>query len=142
MSTSSPATEVARTHQDDLTATHVNTKSNHNGLDSLHDLGRSPTISDDPSMFTGHHLIPPFYSFYKRPSNPTLEAVSLTLHLKQGTSTLLKGSGKRGTNKLTRKDTGGKDVKDRKDADPGARTSAQLTPSPALDPLSHVCFIS
>ncbi|KAI1644317.1 WD40 repeat-like protein [Daldinia loculata] len=105
MSTSSPATEVARTHQDDLTATHVNTKSNHNGLDSLHDLGRSPTISDDPS-----------------------------------TSTLLKGSGKRGTNKLTRKDTGGKDVKDRKDADPGARTSAQLTPSPALDPLSHHIF--
>ncbi|KAI0114716.1 WD40 repeat-like protein [Daldinia grandis] len=105
MSTSSPATEVARPHQDDLTATHVNTKSNHNGLDSLHDLGRSPTTSDDPS-----------------------------------TSTLLKGSGKRSTNKLTRKDTGGKDVKDRKDADPGARTGAQPIPSPALDPLSHHIF--
>ncbi|KAI8961066.1 WD40 repeat-like protein [Daldinia sp. FL1419] len=105
MSTSSPATEVARPQQDDLTATRVNTKSNHNGLDSLHDLGRSPTTSDDPS-----------------------------------TSTLLKGSGKRGTAKLTRKDTGGKDVKDRKDADTGARPGAQPIPSPALDPLSHHIF--
>ncbi|KAI1477788.1 WD40 repeat-like protein [Daldinia eschscholtzii] len=105
MSTSSPATEVARSHQDDLTATRVNTKSNHNGLDSLHDLGRSPTTSDDPS-----------------------------------TSTLLKGSGKRGVNKLTRKDTGGKDVKDKKDADAGARAGSQPIPSPALDPLSHHIF--
>ncbi|KAI0382647.1 WD40 repeat-like protein [Hypomontagnella monticulosa] len=99
MSTSSPATEVARPHLDDPT-----TKINQNGPESLRDLGRSPTSSDDPS------------------------------------ASQLVGPGKKGVAKLTRKDTAGRDAKDKKETD-GARSGSQVAPSPALDPLSHHIFV-
>ncbi|KAI1098869.1 WD40 repeat-like protein [Jackrogersella minutella] len=49
MSTSSPATEVARSHLGDLYTIHSNAKITPNGSESFRDLGRSPTSSDDPS---------------------------------------------------------------------------------------------
>ncbi|KAI2468998.1 WD40 repeat-like protein [Annulohypoxylon bovei var. microspora] len=104
MSTSSPATEVARPHLDDLSAVHTNAKISQNGSELFRDLGRSPTSSDDP-----------------------------------GTSIL--GPGKKSLAKLTRKDTAGKDAKDKKDADTVARPGPQVASSSALDPLSHHIFV-
>ncbi|KAI2615260.1 WD40 repeat-like protein [Hypoxylon sp. NC1633] len=103
MSTSSPATEVARPHQDDANG---NGKAVPNGAESLRDLGRSPTSSDDPSA-----------------------------------STHLTGPGKKGGARLTRRDTTGKDGKDKKDSDTGTRPSPQVPSSPAIDPLSHHIFV-
>ncbi|KAI1393265.1 WD40 repeat-like protein [Hypoxylon trugodes] len=106
MSASPPATEVVRSHQDDLSSViHPAPKTNQNGLESLRDLGRSQTSSDDPSS-----------------------------------STQLAGHGKKGVARLSRRDTAGKDAKDKKESDTGTR-AGQVTPSPALDPLSHHIFV-
>ncbi|KAI0902619.1 WD40 repeat-like protein [Annulohypoxylon nitens] len=104
MSTSSPATEVARPHQDDLSAVHANAKINQNGSELFRDLGRSPTSSDDPS-------------------------------------TSILGTGKKSVVKLSRKDTAGKDAKEKKDLDTAARSGPQIASSSALDPLSHHIFV-
>ncbi|KAI1204382.1 WD40 repeat-like protein [Annulohypoxylon truncatum] len=104
MSTSSPATEVARPRPDDLPAVHANAKINQNGSEPLRDLGRSPTSSDDPS-------------------------------------TSILGTGKKSVVKLSRKDTAGKDAKEKKDLDTAVRPGPQATSSSALDPLSHHIFV-
>ncbi|KAI1085393.1 WD40 repeat-like protein [Whalleya microplaca] len=49
-------------------------------------------------------------------------------------------SAKKNAARPSRKDVGGKDAKDKKDADAGARTASPATASPAIDPLSHHIF--
>ncbi|KAI1378478.1 WD40 repeat-like protein [Hypoxylon crocopeplum] len=106
MSSSSPTTEVARPPQDDSAASLAGAKIGQPRPESLRDLGRSPTSSDDP-----------------------------------GSSNQLLGPGKRGGARLSRRDTAGKDVKEKKDTDPSARAGPQVTTSPAIDPLSHHIFV-
>ncbi|KAI1770435.1 WD40 repeat-like protein [Hypoxylon cercidicola] len=58
-----------------------------------------------------------------------------------GSSSQPLGSAKKGSARLSRRDTAGKDTKEKKDADGSARSGPQLTPSPAIDPLSHHIFV-
>ncbi|OTA95648.1 hypothetical protein M434DRAFT_393499 [Hypoxylon sp. CO27-5] len=58
-----------------------------------------------------------------------------------GTNIQHAGPGKKAVAKLSRKDTAGKDAKDKKDTDAGARVSPPVPSSSALDPLSHHIFV-
>lgn len=136
MSTSPTATEVASPHQDAPSA-YANAKITQNGSESHRDPGRSPTSSEDPGTRTNsptliscsnnnlrHSLIEPIFT-------NTLAGI--------GSGSQLLGSAKKGSAKLARRDTTGKDIKEKRDADGSARAGPPLTSSPAIDPLSHVC---
>ncbi|KAI5860489.1 WD40 repeat-like protein [Durotheca rogersii] len=76
------------------------------------------------------------------PEPPRDLARSPTSSEDPGTSTSILASGRRSLTKLSRKDTAGREAKDRKDAESGAKTaSSQMTNSPAIDPLSHHIFV-
>ncbi|KAI0180637.1 WD40 repeat-like protein [Hypoxylon sp. FL1284] len=58
-----------------------------------------------------------------------------------GSNSQLPGPAKKGSARLSRRDTSGKDIKDKKDADGSARAAPLLTSSAAIDPLSHHIFV-
>ncbi|XXH04477.1 hypothetical protein Hte_010893 [Hypoxylon texense] len=58
-----------------------------------------------------------------------------------GSGSQLLGSAKKGSAKLSRRDTTGKDIKEKRDGDGSARAGPQLASSPAIDPLSHHIFV-
>lgn len=130
MSTSPSAAEVARPHQGDLPSTltnaHANLKINPNQPESPRELGRSPNSSDDPSK-TSQTLKNPHY----------LPSLLLTLQL--GSNTTLLGTAKKSGARLSRRDTGGKDAKDKKDTEnANGRPGPQVASPLAIDPLTHV----